>query len=63
MRAYKTEINPTPEQKQIIHQTIGVCRYVYNFYLAYNKEIYKTEKRLFLIIKNIFGLSKLEVKQ
>jgi putative transposase len=45
MRAYKTEINPTPEQKQIIHQTIGVCRYVYNFYLAYNKEIYKTEKR------------------
>ena len=45
MRAYKTEINPTPEQKQIIHQTIGVCRYVYNFYLAYNKEIYKKEKR------------------
>ena len=45
MRAYKTEINPTEEQKYIIHQTIGVCRYVYNFYLAHNKEIYAKEKR------------------
>lgn len=45
MRAYKTEINPTKEQRQIVHQTIGVCRYVYNFYLAYNKEIYNKEKR------------------
>lgn len=45
MRTYKTEINPTLDQKRIIHKTIGVCRYVYNFYLAYNKEIYKKEKR------------------
>lgn len=45
MRAYKTEINPTEEQKRIIHQTIGVCRYVYNFYLAHNKEVYENEKR------------------
>jgi putative transposase len=45
MRAYKTEINPTPEQKRIIHQTIGTCRYIYNFYLAHNKEIYEKEKR------------------
>ena len=40
LKAYKTEIFPTPEQKQIIHRTIGVCRFVYNFYLAHNKEIY-----------------------
>ena len=40
MRSYKTEINPTPEQKQIINRTIGVCRYTYNFYLGYNKEVY-----------------------
>jgi len=40
MRSYKTEINPTPEQKQIINRTIGVCRYMYNFYLAHNKETY-----------------------
>lgn len=45
LRAYKTEINPTNEQKQIIHRTIGVCRYVYNFYLAHNKELYSKEKR------------------
>ena len=45
LKAYKTEIFPTPEQKQIIHRTIGVCRFVYNFYLAHNKEIYEKEKR------------------
>jgi putative transposase len=45
LKSYKTEINPTVEQKQIIHKTIGVCRYIYNFYLAYNKEIYEKEKR------------------
>ncbi len=45
LKSYKTEINPTLEQKQIINRTIGVCRYVYNFYLANNKEIYETEKR------------------
>ena len=44
LKSYKTEINPTKEQKQIIHKTIGVCRYVYNFYLAHNKEIYENEK-------------------
>ncbi len=45
LKSYKTEINPTFKQKQIINRTIGVCRYVYNFYLAHNREIYETEKR------------------
>jgi len=44
LKSYKTEIKPTIEQKQIINRTIGVCRYVYNFYLAHNKEIYEKEK-------------------
>lgn len=44
LKSYKTEINPTSEQKQIINRTIGVCRYVYNFYLAHNKEMYDKEK-------------------
>lgn len=44
LKSYKTEINPTPQQKQIINRTIGVCRYVYNFYLAHNQEIYKVNK-------------------
>ncbi|MDE6088005.1 MAG: transposase [Oscillospiraceae bacterium] len=45
LKSYQTEIFPTPEQKQIIHRTIGVCRFIYNFYLAHNKEIYEKEKR------------------
>ena len=42
-RAYKMEINPTDEQKSKIHRTIGVSRFMYNFYIAYNKEIYERE--------------------
>nr|WP_236881149.1 transposase [Clostridioides difficile] len=42
-RAYKIEINPTTEQKSKIHQTIGVSRFIYNFYIAYNKEIYESK--------------------
>ncbi|HHD2586496.1 transposase [Clostridium perfringens] len=42
-RAYKIEINPTNEQKSKIHQTIGVSRFIYNFYIARNKEIYERE--------------------
>ena len=37
------EINPTDEQKSKIHQTIGVSRFIYNFYIAHNKEIYERE--------------------
>ncbi|MDK0814546.1 transposase [Clostridium perfringens] len=42
-RAYKIEINPTDEQKSKIHRTIGVSRFIYNFYIAHNKEIYERE--------------------
>ena len=42
-RAYKIEIDPTAEQKSKIHQTIGVSRFVYNFYIAHNKEVYDRE--------------------
>ena len=42
-RAYKIEINPTDDQKSKIHQTIGVSRFIYNFYIAHNKEIYERE--------------------
>lgn len=45
LKAYKTEINPTPKQQSKIRQTIGVCRFIYNFYLAHNKEIYAIENR------------------
>ncbi len=42
-RAYKIEINPTDDQKSKIHQTIGVSRFIYSFYIAHNKEIYEKE--------------------
>lgn len=45
LRSYKTEIDPTQEQIQTIHRTIGTCRFVYNFYLIHNKEIYEKEKK------------------
>ena len=38
LKSFKTEINPTEEQKVKIRKTIGTCRYIYNFYLAHNKE-------------------------
>lgn len=45
LKSYKTEINPTPEQQKKINCTIGVCRFVYNFYLAHNKEMYENKKQ------------------
>ena len=44
--SYKTEINPTKEQVQTIKQTIGTCRYIYNFYLATQKERYNRGEKL-----------------
>lgn len=45
LKSFKTEINPSKEQIVKINKTIGICRYIYNFYLAYNKELYdKGEK-------------------
>jgi putative transposase len=45
LKSYKTEINPTPEQRLKINRTIGVCRFVYNFYLAHNRELYESGKK------------------
>ena len=45
LKSFKTEIKPTEEQKGKIRKTIGTCRYIYNFYLTHNKELYdKGEK-------------------
>ena len=45
LRAYKTEINPTQEQRQIINKTIGTCRYVYNLFLAHNKTLHENGEK------------------
>ena len=45
LKSFKTEINPTLEQKVKINKTIGTCRYVYNFYLAHNKELHSNGEK------------------
>lgn len=41
-RAYKMELSVTNEQKIMIHQSIGTCRFLYNQFIAHNKELYQT---------------------
>ncbi|WP_010285926.1 RNA-guided endonuclease InsQ/TnpB family protein [Kurthia massiliensis] len=40
-RAYKLEIKPTDRQREKLIRTFGVCRYVYNMYIATNITAYK----------------------
>ena len=40
-KAYKIELNPTSEQIQKIERTMGVCRYVYNLFIATNRDNYR----------------------
>ena len=40
LKSFKTEVNPTVEQKIKINKAIGTCRYVYNFYLSHNKTLH-----------------------
>lgn len=46
LKSFKTEIYPTQEQKEKINRTIGTCRYIYNFYLAHNKERYEKGEKV-----------------
>lgn len=43
-KAYKVEIKPTSEQKIKIAKTFGVCKYIYNMFLAKNIELYNENK-------------------
>ena len=45
LKSFKTEINPTEEQKVRICKTTGTCRFIYNFYLAHNKELHENGKK------------------
>jgi transposase, IS605 orfB family len=44
MRAYKTEIQPNKEQIELIHQTFGNTRYVYNQYIKLNLDRLKEDQ-------------------
>ena len=43
-RAYKVELKPTKQQIQKINQSLGVCRWLYNDYIAKNQSLYKDFK-------------------
>ena len=45
LKAFKTEIAPTEEQRMKIIRSIGVARFLYNQYLAYNRKLYKMYQR------------------
>ena len=45
LRAFKTEINPNEEQKQKIIRSIGIARFLYNQYIAYNIRRYRMYQR------------------
>lgn len=38
LRSFKTEIDPTPEQIDKINRTMGTCRFIYNFFIAKNRD-------------------------
>lgn len=41
LKAFKTEIAPTRERKEKIIRSIGIARFLYNQYIAYNKKLYR----------------------
>ena len=45
IKAFKTEIYPTEKQKQKIIQSIGIARFLYNYYIAYNIRLYRMYQR------------------
>lgn len=46
LKSFKTEINPTAEQITKINKIIGTCRFIYNFYIAHNRELYENGEKL-----------------
>ena len=49
LRGLKVEILPTTQQALKIRKTIGICRYLYNLYLASNFEVYETLGKGFFV--------------
>lgn len=45
LKAFKTEIAPNKEQKEKIVRSIGIARFLYNQYIAYNKKLCKMYQR------------------
>ncbi len=48
LRSYKTEILPTAKQTDKIRRSMGICRWLYNEYIARNKRLHKLYQRGYL---------------
>lgn len=46
MRIYKYRLYPTPEQEQILNDSLTMCSRLWNTALAYNEQIYRESKQL-----------------
>ena len=55
-RAYKFRLYPNEEQRILIHKTFGCSRFVYNYYLNYQKE--KGVQKAFNLCKDLKELEK-----
>ena len=54
-KAYKVELKPTSEQIQKIERTMGICRYVYNLFIATNRDNFKNGTHDYM---NVYEFSK-----
>lgn len=45
LKSYKTEMLPTAKQADKIRRSIGICRWLYNEYIARNKRLHKLYQR------------------
>ena len=47
-KAYRAELKPNSGQIQIIERTMGVCRYVYNLFIATNRDNYRSGSQSYM---------------
>ena len=68
-KTLKIEIRPTRSQKEIIHKTLGVCRYLWNEFLFRNAEHWNENKEFFdgntfsKYVNNVLGMEKPWIKE
>lgn len=66
LKTYRFKLKPTKSQAQAFAQRLGTCRYVYNLYLDYKKQLYtlhklsisknQMQRERFAIAKEVGGL-------
>lgn len=59
-KSYKFRIYPTPEQEQVLRQTIGCARFIYNWALAQRREAWVQDKKNMTYAKSCKALTDLK---